>query len=63
MRIRHLNPIKMNFTTKLVTPTAHKTSQKPKGSILGFRKIRLCGGKEITQGKRLVHRLLKRAVK
>lgn len=28
---------------KLVTPTAHRTSQKPSGSMAGLRKMRLKG--------------------
>ena len=40
-RIRHLNPMKKNLSIKLVTPTAHRTSQKPRGSTAGLRKIRL----------------------
>jgi len=40
-RIRHLIPIKINFIMKLVMPTAQRTSQKPSGSMVGLREMRL----------------------
>lgn len=36
-----------NFIMKLVTPTAHRTSQKPNDSMVGLMKIRLEGDTDI----------------
>lgn len=40
--------MKRNFIIKLVIPTAHRTSQRPSGSMVGLRKMRLENWDDIT---------------